>query len=279
MARFLAVLWLLAALGAASALAQPTVRLTDRMAGVNIGGRVDILEDPTRALTLGDVRRAAAAGRNGIRAFAPPTPGAQPAPRFDRLFLTHLHSDHTLGLADVISTPWIQGRVNPLDVYGPPGTRRLVKGILDGYAEDIQERSHAFGGPPVNGWNAIVHEISEGIVFRDSRVTVTAFAVEHPSGAPAHALRLEHAGRVVTYTGDTQWVEALVPAGRGADLMIAEGYTVERPVKFHLSWAELRARLPEIAPKRLMLTHMSPEMLAHVPDGYIAAEDGLVLEL
>jgi len=84
----------------------------------------------------GIVRRASAAGRNGVKAFAPrgasTQTSGQPSPRFDRVFLTHLHSDHTLGLADVIFTPWIQGRAAPLDVYGPVGTRRLVDGILDG---------------------------------------------------------------------------------------------------------------------------------------------------
>lgn len=93
----------------------------------------------------GVVRRAAAAGRTGVTAFAPRTPTAQPSPRFERLFLTHLHSDHTLGVADVILTPWIQGRVAPLHIYGPPGTRRLVSGILDGNAEDIAERVASSG--------------------------------------------------------------------------------------------------------------------------------------
>jgi ribonuclease BN (tRNA processing enzyme) len=79
----------------------------------------------------GVVRRAAAAGRNGIKAFAPIPPNTQFSPRFDRVFITHLHSDHTLGLADVIFTPWIQGRAAPLDIYGPPGTKHLVDGILD----------------------------------------------------------------------------------------------------------------------------------------------------
>ena len=118
----------------------------------------------------GVVRRAAAAGRNGVKAFAPRTPTAQPSPGFDRLFLTHLHSDHTLGLADVIFTPWIQGRVAPLDIYGPPGTSRLVKGILDGNTEDISERLNASGGPPPIGWKAVVHEIAEGIVFQDTDI-------------------------------------------------------------------------------------------------------------
>ena len=129
----------------------------------------------------GVVRRAAAAGRNGIKAFAPSNPNGQPSPRFDRVFLTHLHSDHTLGLADVIFTPWIQGRTKPLDVYGPPGTSRLVNGILDGNAEDIAERLHAFGGPGSDGWKAITHDVSEGL--REVPVTtMRLFGRNWPAG-------------------------------------------------------------------------------------------------
>lgn len=190
----------------------------------------------------------------------------------DTVFLTHLHGDHFGGL------PWlildgqlVSRRRKPLTIVGPPWIHARLPAAMEVLfpGSSTVERDFAVE----------VREIEAGVPETIGGVAVTAFAVEHPSGAPSHALRLAHAGRVLAYTGDTQWVEALIPAGRGADLMIAEGYTVERPVKFHLSWAELKARLPEIAPKRLMLTHMSPDMLAHAPDGYIAAEDGLVLAL
>ena len=93
----------------------------------------------------GVMRRAAAAGLKGIVPFGARTAGGQPSPRFERIFITHLHSDHTLGLADAIFTPWIQGRSKPVDIYGPPGTSRLVSRILDGNAEDIAERLAASG--------------------------------------------------------------------------------------------------------------------------------------
>lgn len=190
----------------------------------------------------------------------------------DTVFLTHLHGDHFGGL------PWlildgqlVSRRRKPLTIVGPPGIRARLPAAMEVLFPGSSTAGRDFA--------VEVREIEAGGPETIGGVAVTAFAAEHPSGAPSHALRLAHAGRVLAYTGDTQWVEALIPAGHGADLMIAEGYTVERPVRFHLSWAELRARLPEIAPKRLMLTHMSPEMLAHTPDGYIAAEDGLVLAL
>ena len=192
--------------------------------------------------------------------------------RIRSVFLTHLHGDHFGGL------PWlildgqlVSGRTRPLTVVGPPGTAERLPAAMEVLFPGSSTAERRFAVEVV--------EIEAGRPVEVAGVSVTAFTMRHPSGAPAHALRIESAGRVVSYTGDTEWVEDIVAAGRGADLMIAEGYTVERPVKFHLDWATLKRRLPEIGPKRLMLTHMSPEMIAHPPDGYIAAEDGLVVAL
>lgn len=173
----------------------------------------------------GVVRRAAAAGLNGIKTFAPASPKAQPSPKFDRVFLTHLHSDHTLGLADVIFTPWIQGRVAPLDIYGPPGTKRLVKGLLDGNAEDIAERLHASGGPSANGWNSVVHEIAEGEVFKDSRITVSAFAVPHADWKYAFGYKIETPDRTIVISGDTRPTDVIAEQCNGCDVLIHEVYS------------------------------------------------------
>lgn len=173
----------------------------------------------------GVVRRASAAGRNGIKAFAPSNPNGQPSPRFDRVFLTHLHSDHTLGLADVIFTPWIQGRTTPLDVYGPPGTSRLVNGILDGNSEDIAERLHASGGPPANGWKVVVHEINEGVVYEDARITVNGFAVPHADWKYAFGYRIKTPDRVIVISGDTRSTPVIAEQCRGCDVLIHEVYS------------------------------------------------------
>ncbi|MCJ2029910.1 MBL fold metallo-hydrolase [Methylobacterium sp. J-043] len=192
--------------------------------------------------------------------------------RIRTVFLTHLHGDHFGGL------PWlildgqlVSGRTEPLTVVGPPGTATRLPAAMEVLFPGSSTAERRF--------SVEVVEMEAGRPVETGGVRAAAFTMCHPSGAPAHALRIEAAGKVVSYTGDTEWVEDIVAAGRGADLMIAEGYTVERPVKFHLDWATLKRRLPEIAPKRLMLTHMSPEMIAHPPDGYIAAEDGLVVTL
>jgi ribonuclease Z len=173
----------------------------------------------------GVVRRAAAAGRNGVQGFAARTVTAQPAPRFERLFLTHLHSDHTLGLADAIFSPWIQGRVAPLDIYGPPGTKRLVSGILDGNAEDIAERVASPEGPSPNGWRAIVHEVAEGIVFQDSRIVVRAFAVPHAAWTYAFGYRIETPDRTIVISGDTRANPNIAAQCRGCDVLIHEVYS------------------------------------------------------
>jgi ribonuclease Z len=173
----------------------------------------------------GVVRRAAAAGRNGVKGFAARTVTAQPSPRFERLFLTHLHSDHTLGLADVIFSPWIQGRVAPLDIYGPPGTSRLVSGILDGNSEDIAERVASSGGPSPNGWKAVVHEVAEGIVFQDSRIMVRAFAVPHAAWRYAFGYRIQTPDRIIVISGDARANPNIAEQCRGCDVLIHEVYS------------------------------------------------------
>jgi ribonuclease Z len=216
----------------------------------------------------GVVRRASAAARNGITAFAPraASPQSQWAPRFDRVFLTHLHSDHTLGLADVIFTPWIQGRRIPLDIYGPPGTSRLVNGILDGNAEDIAERIAASGGPSPEGWKSVVHEISDGQVFQDARVTVTAFAVPHAGWKYAFGYRVQTPDRVIVLSGDARVNPNIAAQCRGCDVLIHEvysdaGFATLPPVRqtYHAQAHTSATQLGDIAtramPKLVILYH------------------------
>lgn len=113
-----------------------------------------------------------------------------------------------------------------------------------------------------------------------NNISVTPYQVQHPSGDPSLALRLECGGKTITYSGDTEWTDALVSAARGADLFIAESYYFDKKVRYHMDFQTLAARLGEIQPKRLIVTHMSGEMLARVdalPCEH--ADDGMVIEL
>lgn len=174
--------------------------------------------------SAGVVRRAAAAGRAGVAAFAGRVAGAQPSPRFDRIFITHLHSDHTLGLADAILTPWIQGRERPVDVYGPQGLTHFVGATLDAYREDIRVRISDPGGPSADGWRAVTHEVGAGEVFRDARITVRAFAVPHST---SHALgyRIDTPDMSIVISGDTRESDAVAEACSGCDVLIHEVYS------------------------------------------------------
>jgi ribonuclease BN (tRNA processing enzyme) len=214
----------------------------------------------------GVVRRASAAGRKGVGAFISRTVAGQPSPGFDRVFLTHLHSDHTLGLADVIFTPWIQGRREPLDIYGPPGTNHLVSGILDANAEDIAERVAGSGGPSPEGWKAVVHQITEGIVFQDPRITVRAFPVPHGGWKYAFGYRIETPDRTIVISGDTRANPAIADQCRGCDVMIHEvysdsGFAKVAPARqiYHASAHTSATQLGDIAtrakPKLLILYH------------------------
>ncbi len=165
----------------------------------------------------GVVRRAAAAARSSIAALL--------VPRLSHLFLTHLHSDHTMGLNDVMFTPWIQGRRTPLELYGPPGTARLVRGILDGNAEDIAERIASAGGPTAGGQSAQVHEIREGTVFSDARVTIRAFAVPHSAWKHAFGYRIQTPDRVIVISGDARANDAIARECNGCDILVHEVYS------------------------------------------------------
>jgi ribonuclease BN (tRNA processing enzyme) len=206
----------------------------------------------------GVVRRAAAAARDGLPALR--------SPRLGHLFLTHLHSDHTMGVNDVIFTPWIEGRQQPLDIYGPLGTARLVNGILDGNQEDIQERVASAGGPSAEGWKANVHEIAEGEVYRDARITVRAFEVPHSAWKHAFGYRITTPDRTIVLSGDARPNAAIARECNGCDLLIHEVYSnsgfstlpaARKPyhAQAHTSATELGVIATAAHPRVLVLYH------------------------
>ena len=207
----------------------------------------------------GIVRRTVAARRAGVAGLG--------LPALQRVFLTHLHSDHTLGLADLLFTPWIQGRTVPLEVYGPPGTQRLVNGIIDGNDEDIKERLASSGGPSANGWKANVHEIAAGVVYKDARVTIRAFAVPHSEWKYAFGYRVETPDRTIVISGDTRPSPAIAAMCNGCDVLIHEVYSDSGLATYpavrqryhqqaHTSAMQLGAIATAAGPKLLVLTHL-----------------------
>ena len=110
-------------------------------------------------------------------------------------------------------------------------------------------------------------------------LAVTPYLMKHYSGAPSYALRIETEGKVLTYSGDTEWVDELIPAGRGADLFICEAYFFDKVMKYHIDYTTLAKHLPEIGAKRTIVTHMSAELLGRQSEIALdAAHDGLVVE-
>jgi len=141
-----------------------------------------------------------------------------------RAFLTHLHSDHTTGYADLILTPWVMGRDEPLEVYGPEGVIEMTDNLLKAYKEDIKYR--LYGLEPANdkGWRVNAHTINEGIVYEDDNVKVEAFPVKHGSWHNAFGYRFTTPDKVIVISGDTTPCENIIKYSEGADILLHEVY-------------------------------------------------------
>lgn len=188
----------------------------------------------------------------------------------ESVFLTHLHGDHFGGLPFLIlDAQLVSRRTMPLTIAGPPGLRERLPALMEAMFPGSSKVERKFVVRLV--------EIEPETPTEVNGVEVHAFSVKHPSGSPSFALRLICEGKVICYTGDTEWVDALILAARGTDLLIAEAYTAERPVRFHLDWATLEQHLPEIAAKSVLLTHISPDMLGRAPETAEKAEDGHIV--
>ena len=185
------------------------------------------------------------------------------------LFITHLHSDHTLGYPDVILTSWISGRTKPLDVYGPPGLNRMTDHILAAWSEDIEIRTNGGERRP-STYGVSVHEIRPGVVYEGDGVRVTAFPVQHGSWKYAYGYRFDTPDRSIVLSGDTRPSESLVAAARGCDVLIHEAHVSNGTAPphapggddwpqymhdFHTSDVELGALAARIQPKLLIVNH------------------------
>jgi ribonuclease BN (tRNA processing enzyme) len=190
------------------------------------------------------------------------------------IVVTHFHADHFGGIPFfILDAQFFSKRRQPLTLVGPPGLAQWYERVMETAFPGSSQAAQKFALDLV--------EIAPGQARTLGAATVRAFqAVHGPTPGPYHAVRIEAEGRAVAYTGDSEWTPALIAAGRQADLFIAEAYFRERTVATHLSLAAVEAHLDEIAPKRLILTHMSDDMLGH-PDRarFETAHDGMIVAL
>jgi len=183
-------------------------------------------------------------------------------------FLTHLHSDHSTGYPDLILTPWVMGRDEPLIVYGPEGINHMTENILEAYEEDIRYR--LYGDEPANneGWKVNSHEFTqEGEIYKDKNIKVEAFPVIHGSWPNAWGFRFTTPDKVIIISGDTEPSEKVIEYARGADILIHEvyykkGYDTKNELwkkyhkKHHTSTVELAEIANKTKPATLVLYHI-----------------------
>lgn len=237
------------------------------------GAAVVVLVDNTPYLFdigVGVVRRWSAAIRSQGLSLAPSS--------LRTAFVTHLHSDHTLGYPDLILSSWTleQAPHRPLEMYGPKGLKGMTDHLLAAYAEDIAVRTGGEGEraddtPPV----VHVHEITAGVVYRDSLVTVTAFPAHHGTWAQAFGYRIQTPDRLIVLSGDAGPPSEIPGQCQGCDILLHEGgfrLTAEANpyyLKFHTTTEDLARIAAAARPKLLVLYHQPP--LGPVPErGYAA---------
>ena len=250
---------------------------------------------PSLAIVVGDasyivdfgpgvVRRAASLSKNRGGSFEALNPE-----NLKIAFLTHLHSDHTAGYADLILTPWVLGRSEPLRVFGPKGLKRMTEKIIDAYNEDISYRIQGLEPANENGWKVKVEEIDGGLIYTDDRVQVTAFKINHGTWEHAFGYKFVTPDKTIVVSGDTAPSKKLIEMTRVADILVHEVYSqagfdqkTEVWKKYHASHHTSTFELGEIAkqskPGLLVLHHIlfwgstENELLDEISQVY----DGLV---
>jgi ribonuclease BN (tRNA processing enzyme) len=188
------------------------------------------------------------------------------------VFVSHLHGDHFGGLPFLILDGQFSRRTAPLTIAGPPGTGSRL--------DQLMEVMYPGSASVPRRFRTKVVELAPGGTTTVSGLDVTAWEADHPSGAPSLALRVTLGGKVIACTGDTAWTGDLVSAAAGADLLIAEAYYCDKPIPYHLRLADLAGHRRELTSRRIVLTHMSTDMLSRpAPPGFETAHDGLVIQL
>lgn len=187
--------------------------------------------------------------------------------KIEHAFLTHIHSDHTTGLSDLLLTPWIMGRENKINLYGPKGLERMAWSLLDAYADDIDYRMN--GTQPSNGtgYQFNFTELADGVVFQDRNLMVEAFKVNHGDFEDAYGFRFTSKDKVIVFSGDTGPSKSLERYAKDADILVHEVYSNAGFLKktkdwqiyhrgHHTSTYEVGEIASRAKPKLLVLSHI-----------------------
>lgn len=206
----------------------------------------------------GVVRRAAQANEKGIAALA--------ASQLKTLFITHLHTDHTAGLPDIIFSPAVLDRNAPISIFGPAGIKSMTSHILEAYKEDIQIRVKGLEKGDAIAYKVNVKEIKEGVVYKDSNIQVTAFRVNHGNWKYAYGYVFKTWDKKIVISGDCTYSEHLIKYAKDCDILVHEVYSdagLKKRTKrwqdyhstFHSSTFQVAAIANAVKPKLLILNH------------------------
>lgn len=232
---------------------------------VLVGNRVFLFD-----AGAGVERRLAAAGlpTNGVTA----------------VFITHLHSDHVLGLSDMIFTSWVAGRSRPFPVYGPHGLAQMVEHLYAAFQEDIRIRTEGLEQESRNGYLVRVLEIAPGVIYDSAGVRVTAFLVNHGEWSEAYGYRFDTPGRSIVVSGDTRPSPELVRMATGVDLLIHEvqpSDSTQHPgTRSAHDWARYVARYHTTALQLgVLAAEAGPRLLVVYHDGRRVGTDQLLADI
>lgn len=186
-----------------------------------------------------------------------------------RVFVTHLHSDHTAGYPDLILTPPNSGRTEPIEAFGPPGLRAMTAHVLAAWREDLDIRLNGMQPVSPRGFQVVAHDVKPGQVYRDPGMRIVAFAVDHGEWKHAYGYRFEALDKTIVISGDTTYSKNLIAAAKGCDILVHEVYSEKGLASrtadwqryhsaYHTSAPDVGRVAAEVGPKKLVLYHLLP---------------------
>jgi len=192
----------------------------------------------------------------------------------DVVVISHIHADHCSGIPSMLLDSMLAAkRTKPLIIAGPKDTEQRLRDMMESM---------------LPGSNIMVPKFDLSFVEMElhqpnkvgEHMIVTPYPADHTPKTHPTSLRIEAGGKIVAYSGDTAWTEHVTKVSDGADLFICESYFYEKPIRFHLNYPDVVEHWDEFNAKRIILTHMGPEMLAMancVPEE--CAYDGLKVNI